>query len=232
MGRAAGCRQSGLAPLEWWVSAWRLKAVSRFWYIPAAALPAGRRAWGKRRRVWWRSWGAGCSPAGIMKNNIYLLGPMAAGKTTVGKLLSRELGWGFVDLDSLVEKGTGHSVTEIFRAEGEGRFRSLEKQALLEAASRSELVVALGSGTFVDPDNRAIAMASGPCVFLDAPVEKILERAREHESRPLSAGIEDLKRICESRRASYALADVHVDAAASPERVVEAILQSIKKALA
>ncbi|MEW6363259.1 MAG: shikimate kinase [Acidobacteriota bacterium] len=165
-----------------------------------------------------------------MSNNIYLVGPMAAGKTTVGKLLSRELGWGFVDLDCLVEKGTGHSVTEIFRAEGEGRFRSLEKEALVEAASRSQLVVALGSGTFVDPENRAIAMATGPCVFLDAPLEKILERAREHESRPLSAGIEDLKRIIEFRRASYILADIHVDAGASPERVVEAILEKVGKA--
>lgn len=163
-----------------------------------------------------------------MAGNIYLLGFMAAGKTTVGRLLSEELGWSFVDLDAVIEQRAGMTIAEIFSEYGEAHFRGLEKQALREiseAASRA--VVALGGGTYADSENRRIAHESGTCVFLDAPLDQILSRIEDHETRPLARRREDLAALYEKRLPAYRESDLHVGAHGDPSDVAAGIIEKL-----
>jgi len=145
---------------------------------------------------------------------IYLVGFMAAGKSTVGRVLADDLGWEFADTDALVESARGKTVETIFRTEGEGSFREAEWQALLSLAERRSLVVATGGGLFLGVPHRAFIRRHGVSCWLDVPLETALARAREPSSRPLLALGDALERraFFERRRAAYALADVHVDA--------------------
>lgn len=141
---------------------------------------------------------------------------MGAGKTSVGTALARRLGWRFVDLDERVEKREGRKIAEIFQDSGEPAFRRAETAALDEllAESRSEpLVVALGGGTFVQPENARVLKARGlPIVFLDAPVEELRRRCRpKGATRPLFADANQFRQLYEARRSSYMQADIRVD---------------------
>jgi hypothetical protein len=102
---------------------------------------------------------------------------MGAGKTSVGRILAERLGWHFVDLDDVVERREGRTVSAIFEESGEAGFREAETAALREvlmSLRAAPLVVALGGGTFVQPHNaEAIRKSSVPVVFLDAPVEEV-----------------------------------------------------------
>ena len=164
-----------------------------------------------------------------MRGTIYLVGFMAAGKTTAGRILSRELGWKFVDLDRVIEERSGRSIIDIFHAEGETVFRQHEKEILREISTDPGTVVALGGGSFVDPENRKIARDSGICIFLDTPFDEILKRLDGHEDRPLARRQPvELKSLLDARMTSYRDAHFHVPAVGTPDEVVEAILQRLK----
>ena len=146
---------------------------------------------------------------------IYLVGFMAAGKSTVGRLLADELGWEFADTDALVEETRGATIETIFRTEGEGAFREAEWQALVSLADRTKLVVATGGGLFLGVPHRAFIRRYGVSCWLDVPLAVALARVADASSRPLLPLGDALERraFFERRRAAYALADVHVDAA-------------------
>jgi shikimate kinase len=151
---------------------------------------------------------------------VILTGFMATGKTEVGRRLARRLGRPFVDLDGLVEARAGKSVAEIFSAEGEERFRELERAAVKEACGVPDAVIATGGGTLVDLDNRRLLAAAGPIICLSAPAEEILRRVGDPASRPLLAsrngGVDQLARIralLDARAPIYALATHAVDTA-------------------
>ncbi len=159
---------------------------------------------------------------------IFLVGMMGAGKSTVGPKLAARLGRAFIDTDLEVERRAGRTVAEIFRIEGEARFRALERDAI-EAASDAPAVVALGGGAIVQPGALERCRALGVLVHLDVPVERLLERIGEGESRPLLAGgdaesrASRLAELLEARRPYYAGAHHRVDATGDPEAVVDAI---------
>ena len=151
---------------------------------------------------------------------VILTGFMATGKTEVGRRLARRLGRPFVDLDGLVEARAGKSVAEIFSAEGEGRFRELERAAVKEACGVADALIATGGGTLVDPDNRRRLAAAGPIVCLSAPPEEILRRVGDAASRPLLANgngqgarLERVRALLAERAPVYALATHAVDTA-------------------
>ncbi len=163
------------------------------------------------------------------KRNVYLLGFMAAGKTTVGRSLSRELGYEFIDVDEVIEQRVGRSIREIFREHGESYFRHLEKQLIAEISTRDGVVVALGGGSYVDEENRRIALATGTCVFLDTPLELIRSRLKDHDSRPLARSPDELGNLLTSRLPSYLEADLRVSGSGTPEEVVVAILAELRR---
>ncbi len=129
--------------------------------------------------------------------NVYLVGMMGAGKTTVGKRLARALDRQFVDLDKVIEKSTGVSVTTIFEIEGEAGFRQREVQSLGEAAGQGNLVVATGGGAVLSPINRTRMQATGYVVYLHAKPELLYERTRHDKGRPLLKVDNPLVRITE-----------------------------------
>jgi shikimate kinase len=117
--------------------------------------------------------------------NIFLVGPMGAGKTSIGRRLAARLGLRFVDLDAVIESGTGARIAVIFELEGEAGFRERERRALAEVAAGSGQLVATGGGVVLREDNRATLRASGLVVYLEASVEQQLRRLGRDRSRPL-----------------------------------------------
>lgn len=117
--------------------------------------------------------------------NLVLVGPMGAGKTSIGKRLAERLGLRFVDADHEIEAHTGASVATIFACEGEGGFRARERQLLAELLHGSGQVVATGGGVVLDPDNRRLLQAHGFVVHLHADVAAQLARLARDRTRPL-----------------------------------------------
>jgi shikimate kinase len=118
---------------------------------------------------------------------VFLVGFMASGKTTIGAELARRLVWDFVDLDTAIESREGQTIAEIFQSRGEGEFRLIEAAALRDLAESLErdTVVALGGGTFAQPDNREL-LQHWPSIFLDAAVEELWQRSLDDvKKRPL-----------------------------------------------
>lgn len=121
----------------------------------------------------------------INMNTIYLCGFMGVGKTTIGRHLAARLGYRFADLDHLIEEGEGYRVTEIFGRYGEPYFRDLEYRYLLEHSRRGGQILALGGGTLQNQQIIDLIKENGTLLFLQIPVETIVQRLRYTKKRPL-----------------------------------------------
>jgi shikimate kinase len=117
--------------------------------------------------------------------NIFLVGMMGAGKTTLGKALARRLQREFIDTDRLLVDRTGVSVATIFEIEGEEGFRRRESATLAEVAARPGCVIATGGGAVLSAENRRLMREHGTVVYLRARLESLWERTRQDTSRPL-----------------------------------------------
>jgi shikimate kinase len=118
-------------------------------------------------------------------DNIFLIGPMGAGKTTIGRHLAQALHRTFVDVDHEIEGRTGVSIPTIFDIEGEAGFRAREAQAIADLVQGHDLVLATGGGAVLREDNRAALKAHGTVVYLRADLETLFERTRRDRNRPL-----------------------------------------------
>jgi shikimate kinase len=119
------------------------------------------------------------------QDNVFLIGPMGSGKTTIGRHLAKALKLEFVDSDHVIEQKTGAAIPWIFDIEGEEGFRRRERAVIEELTRREGIVLATGGGAVLDPHNRADLAAHGVVVFLEASVEKILSRTAKSQNRPL-----------------------------------------------
>jgi shikimate kinase len=117
--------------------------------------------------------------------NLFLVGPMAAGKSTVGRRLAQHLDYRFQDCDRQLEERTGVDIPLIFELEGEAGFRAREKALLDELTQQQGIVLATGGGAVLDPDNRACLMGRGFVVYLCTSVEEQLRRTHRDHKRPL-----------------------------------------------
>ncbi len=140
------------------------------------------------------------------KPNIILVGLMAVGKSTVGRLLAQALGMEFCDSDQVIESRAGAPVGWIFDVEGERGFRERERHVLEELSARSGVVLATGGGAVLDPCNRAMLSSRGIVIHLDSPLERLVERTRRDRKRPLlqwGDAAETLARLQRDREPLY-----------------------------
>jgi len=152
---------------------------------------------------------------------------MGSGKTTVGELLARDLGWPFIDLDAVIEANRAATVREIFETFGEAFFRGLEHAALTEAVKAEPAVVALGGGTFAQPANLDfIRQRGGATVWLDCPLDVLRDRCAHMDNRPLFRDPFSFAQLLEQRLPYYRQAEFRVSThAQEPEEVVKQILR-------
>lgn len=127
--------------------------------------------------------------------NLFLIGPMGAGKTTVGRRLAAHFGLPFLDLDAEIEAHTGADVPLIFDIEGEPGFRRRESALLAECSAREGVVLATGGGAILDADNRALLAARGFVVWLQTGVEQQLQRLERDRHRPLLQSADRSERL-------------------------------------
>jgi len=162
----------------------------------------------------------------VTVDKIYLVGFMAAGKTTVARALARRLDWRAEDVDELIEARERRSVADIFVRNGESYFRTMEKEILRLLLPMRHTVVATGGGTFVDLENRAAINRDGLSVWLDVPFEMVLARVPADGRRPLAGDRAQMERLFVARQAAYAHANLRIEAGNAPadelaERIVD-----------
>ncbi len=167
--------------------------------------------------------------------NIYLIGLMGVGKTTIGKQLAKALHWPFYDSDKVIEETTGANITTIFSYEGEAGFREREKIVIHELTQKRGIILATGGGAVLAPENRQALKENGFVVYLHCSLDKILHRTRHDTQRPLLQTAnprQRLQTLLAERGPLYQdCADFKIDSGASTGRsIVKTILQQYKKA--
>jgi shikimate kinase len=148
----------------------------------------------------------------LSTRRVFLVGFMGAGKSSVGRALASRLGWQFCDLDQVIERREGRTVAQIFAERAEEGFRIAETKALKELlqdpSRKTDLVVALGGGTFAQPQNRrALEQAKAVTVLLEAPVDELRRRCTvDGTARPLAVDRERFAQLYEERLPAYQMA--------------------------
>lgn len=117
--------------------------------------------------------------------NVFLIGPMGAGKSTIGRLLSQELKLDFVDSDKEIETRAGADIPWIFDVEGEAGFRKREATMIADLTQRDGIVLATGGGAVLDPANQSYLQSRGVVVYLHATLDQQVERTAKDRNRPL-----------------------------------------------
>lgn len=152
---------------------------------------------------------------GNMQRNIFLIGFMGSGKTTVGRRLAQRLGYDFADLDQLLVEREGRSIPEIFAEHGEAYFRACESTVLAGQGGRTATVFATGGGIVGREQNRALMKQLGTVVYLRVSWAMLQKRLSRSSGRPLAdpqKGMEPVRQLWQSRLPWYEEADLIIDA--------------------
>jgi len=165
--------------------------------------------------------------------NVALIGFMATGKSTVGRILADRLGYRLLDTDEEIVKRTGHKIAEIFASEGETAFRALEKRVVEEAAASERTVIVCGGGVVLDQGNVDALRMTSRLILLTATVDEILDRIKGDDSRPLLNVGEIEKAVTsrlQERKPSYLkAADAVFDTTGStPQEVADRIMHMVE----
>jgi len=133
----------------------------------------------------------------VEKNNIFLIGPMGAGKSTIGRQLAQCLNMEFFDSDQEIERRTGANISWVFDLEGENGFRNREEKVINELTERCGIVLATGGGSIKSHETRNRLSSRGIVVYLETTIEKQLARTKHDKNRPLLQVKEPPKQILE-----------------------------------
>lgn len=168
----------------------------------------------------------------IITQNVFLIGPVGAGKSTIGRQLASELKLNFVDSDREIEQRCGVDIDWIFDIEGETGFRKREQEVLSDLANRQGIVLATGGGAVILSENRTLLSSRGKVVYLQASIKQQLERTAKDKKRPLLQ-VEDkesqLKKLMEEREPLYQeIADITIE---TSDTTVRNVVQKITNLL-
>lgn len=144
--------------------------------------------------------------------NLYLIGMMGAGKSTLGQVMAEKLGYRFCDTDTVIEQAAQQPIPEIFASAGEAEFRALESQVLSQLSPYMRLVIATGGGIVLNQENWW-HLRQGVVVWIDVPVEELVRRLQGDTSRPLLQRPDwptHLANLLNDRQARYDQADIHL----------------------
>ena len=171
----------------------------------------------------------------IRDGNIYLLGFMGSGKSTIGPLLAKKLNLAFFDTDEFIENKTAKSISQIFIEEGENSFREQERWCIDLASQMTQFVIAVGGGAILSSDNWIKIYNSGITIYLKCPFKVIWDRIKNCDTRPLlSMNVNDryrqVKDLLTSRAPFYERADVLFDCmdGESPASVVNRLVERLE----
>ena len=149
-----------------------------------------------------------------MKKNLILTGMMGVGKSTIGKSLSKKLNMNFIDIDKLIEKNENSTIPKIFEENGEEYFRNLEKKISLLEVKKTESVISLGGGAFMNKEIRSIVLNTCCSFWLDLKIKTIEDRIKNTNKRPLLNKKNlrfSLNEIYNNRKDIYNLANHKID---------------------
>jgi shikimate kinase len=135
----------------------------------------------------------------VKVRNIFLIGPMGAGKSTIGRTLAKELKLEFFDSDEVIEERSGADISWIFDVEGEDGFRKREQKVIEELTQKTNIVLATGGGVIMTPENRNNLAARGTVIYLKTSLQQQFERTKRDTKRPLLR-TDDLESRLESLR--------------------------------
>jgi len=171
----------------------------------------------------------------VSHTNLFLIGPMGAGKTTIGRQLARRLGMQFFDSDREIELAAGVDIATIFEFEGESGFRKRERRAIRELTRKRGIVMATGGGAILAEENRRRLAHNGTVIYLSTSIDEQLRRTRMDKTRPLLQ-TDDPRQALEALAATrnplyHSLADLHVSTAGRNARgVVSQLLKQLQVA--
>lgn len=148
-----------------------------------------------------------------MNKSLILTGMMGVGKSTVGKELSKKLGYKFIDMDNLIEKKENMTITKIFRIKGENYFRKIEENLTLNTLKDKKAVISLGGGAFLNPRIRKEVLKTTISFWLNVSIKSLLLRVSRNKKRPLIEGNYKKKMtdIFSKRKDTYKLANYKID---------------------
>ncbi|MCL4409076.1 MAG: shikimate kinase AroK [Gammaproteobacteria bacterium] len=167
------------------------------------------------------------------KRNIFLIGPMGAGKSTIGRQLAKSLHLEFFDSDSEIERRTGADISWVFELEGEEGFRDREEKVIEELTENTGIVLATGGGSILSKENRLRLSARGVVVYLKTTIDKQVARTQRDKRRPLIAEADNprevLETLAEIRDPLYAeIADITIETdEQSAKLVVNQIIEQL-----
>ncbi|MEM9815417.1 MAG: shikimate kinase [Cyanobacteria bacterium P01_D01_bin.6] len=147
--------------------------------------------------------------------NLYLVGMMGAGKSTLGQAMAKKLGYRFCDTDTVIEQAAQQAISEIFAAAGEAEFRALESQVLSQLSPYTRMVIATGGGIVLEQENWW-HLRQGVVVWIDVPFAELVRRLQGNAQRPLLQRPDwqsHLANLLRERQARYAQADIHLTVA-------------------
>tara|TARA_B100000029_G_scaffold454657_1_gene481323 strand:- start:506 stop:1039 length:534 start_codon:yes stop_codon:yes gene_type:complete len=167
-------------------------------------------------------------------NNIFLIGPMATGKTTIGKKLAKKTSKKFYDSDAEIKKITGADISLIFEIEGDAGFRKRETKIISQLVTHSNIVLSTGGGAVLAEKNRNMLTKNGVVIYLKSSAKKIFDRTNGDKSRPLLQGnnsLSKIKEILKEREHLYESLANEVISTESfiTEKIIQEILKKIKK---
>ena len=166
-----------------------------------------------------------------LNKNLILIGMMASGKSTIGRLLAKKLNLKFFDTDFIIEKKAKMKIVEIFQKKGEPYFRNLEKKIILNLLNKNNCVISLGGGAFINEAVRNVSQKDNATIWLNWSLKTLIDRIKKNNKRPIASNLNDKELIdlLINRSIIYSKAKYEIECENMEQtQIVDKIIQILK----